>query len=275
MPTTGNGGLQGTAGGLRDRVAIVTGAGDGIGLGIARRFAREGATVVIAELDETTGAAAAAGIESQLGGRSLFVPTDVTDRAAVEAVVDRTIEEFGAVDVLVNNAWGGGSMVRLEHSTDEQMEHGLRMAFWAAYWSMLRCFPHMRDAGGGSIINICSLNGVNAHPFTPEYNVGKEALRTLTRTAAREWARHGIRANAICPGAATATYRAVEQAMPDMIAEILSQVPMGYMGDPERDIGGVAYFLASDDSRYLTGNTLFADGGGHINGVPWAPDLPD
>ncbi len=262
-------------GGLRGRVAIVTGAGEGIGLGIARRFAREGATVVIAEVDPSPGGAAAEAIERELGGRSLFVPTDVTDRDAVHEVVDRTMAELGGVHVLVNNAWGGGSMVRLEHSTDEQMEHGLRMAFWAAYWSMLRCFPIMRDQGGGSIINICSLNGVNAHPFTPEYNVGKEALRTLTRSAAREWARHRIRANVICPGAATATYRAVQEAMPEMIAEILSQVPMGYMGDPEEDIGGVAYFLASDDSRYLTGNTLFADGGGHINGVPWAPDLPD
>ena len=259
---------------LDGKVAIVTGAGDGIGLGIARRFARDGATVVIAELDPETGAAAAEALET-LGATARFVPTDVTDRDAVEAAVDATLEEFGRVDVLVNNAWGGGTMVRLEHSTDEQMAHGLRMAFYAAYWSMLRCFPAMRDAGTGSIINICSLNGVNAHPFTPEYNVGKEALRTLTRTAAREWARHGIRANVICPGAATATYRAVEQAMPEMIAQILAQVPMGYMGDPERDIGGVAAFLAGDDSRYVTGNTLFADGGGHINGVPWAPDLPD
>lgn len=260
---------------LSDKVAIITGAGDGIGLGIARRFAREGATVVIAELHEINGRAAAASIESELGGRALFLHTDVTDKAAVESMVDTTVAEFGAVDVLVNNAWGGGSMVRLEHSTDEQMEHGLRMAFWAAYWSMQRAFPVMKAAGGGSIINICSLNGVNAHPFTPEYNVGKEALRSLTRTAAREWARHAIRANVICPGAATATYKAVAEAMPEMIADILTQVPMGYMGDPESDIGGVAYFLASDDSKYLTGNTLFADGGGHINGVPWAPDLPD
>jgi len=260
---------------LEGKVAVVTGAGDGIGLGIARRFARDGATVVVAEVNEATGTAAAAAIVDELGGAARFVATDVTDRASVEAMVDDTLERHGRVDVLVNNAWGGGSMVRLEHSTEEQMEHGLRMAFYAAYWSMLRCFPAMRDNGGGSIINICSLNGVNAHPFTPEYNVGKEALRTLTRTAAREWARHAIRANVICPGAATATYRAVEQAMPEMIAQILQQVPMGYMGDPERDIGGVAAFLASDDSRYLTGNTLFADGGGHINGVPWAPDLPD
>jgi NAD(P)-dependent dehydrogenase (short-subunit alcohol dehydrogenase family) len=260
---------------LEGKVAVVTGAGEGIGLGIARRFAREGATVVVAEVNQATGTAAVAGIVDELGGSARFVATDVTDRVSVEAMVDDTIERHGRVDVLVNNAWGGGSMVRLEHSTEEQMEHGLRMAFFAAYWSMLRCFPSMRDNGGGSIINICSLNGVNAHPFTPEYNVGKEALRTLTRTAAREWARHAIRANVICPGAATATYRAVEQAMPEMIAQILQQVPMGYMGDPERDIGGVAAFLAGDDSRYLTGNTLFADGGGHINGVPWAPDLPD
>ena len=86
--------------------------------------------------------------------------------------------------------------------------------------------------------------------------MGKEALRTLTRTAAREWARHAIRANVICPGAATATYRAVEAAMAEMIAHVLEQVPMGYMGDPERDIGGVAAFLAGDDSRYVTGNLV-------------------
>jgi NAD(P)-dependent dehydrogenase (short-subunit alcohol dehydrogenase family) len=261
--------------GLGGKVAVVTGAGEGIGLGIARRLAREGATVVIAEVNEGTGRAAVAAIADELGGTATFVATDVTDRDSVEAMIDVTIGTHGAVHILVNNAWGGGSMVRLEHSTEAQMEHGLRMAFYAAYWSMQRCFPVMRDAGGGSIINICSLNGVNAHPFTPGYNVGKEALRTLTRTAAREWARHGIRANVICPGAATATYRAVEAAMPELIAKVLEQVPMGYMGDPERDIGGVAAFLAGDDSRYVTGNTLFADGGGHINGVPWAPDLPD
>ena len=129
--------------------------------------------------------------------------------------------------------------------------------------------------GGGRIINICSLNGVNAHLFTPEYNVGKEALRTLTRTAAREWARHGIRANVICPAAATATYRRVAGAEPGDDRRDPRSNPMGRMGDPERDIGGVAVFLASDDARYLTGNTLFVDGGGHINGVPWSPDLPD
>lgn len=259
---------------LGGKVALVTGAGEGIGAAIARRFAAEGAAVLVAEIDERSGTEVVGRIR-EAGGAAGFVPTDVTDRDAVLAAVDATVDTFGSLDVLVNNAWGGGAMVRLEHASDAQLAHGLDMAFWAASWSMRAAFPIMRDAGGGSIINLCSLNGVNAHPFTSPYNVGKEALRALTRTAAREWARHGIRSNALCPGAATAAYNAVAEAMPDMVAEILTQVPMGYMGDPDRDIAGVAAFLASDDARYLTGNTLFADGGGHINGVPWAPDLPD
>jgi NAD(P)-dependent dehydrogenase (short-subunit alcohol dehydrogenase family) len=133
----------------------------------------------------------------------------------------------------------------------------------------------MRAQGRGNIINLCSLNGVNAHIGTAEYNCAKEALRTLTRTAAREWAPYGVVANAICPGAKTAASRAVFAANPELEAMADSANPMGRLGDPEADIAPVAVFLASDDARYLTGNTLFVDGGSHINGAPWDPDLPD
>jgi NAD(P)-dependent dehydrogenase (short-subunit alcohol dehydrogenase family) len=260
---------------LEGHVALVTGAGEGIGLGIARRMAGDGAAVVVAERNEDTGVAAARELQEQFGVEASFIATDVTDKAQVEAAVRHAVEGHGRLDAVVNNAWGGGTMSRLEHKTDEQMEHGFRMAFWPAYWSMLAAFPVMRDQGRGRIINLCSLNGVNAHPFTAEYNSGKEAVRSLTRTAAREWARHGITANVICPAAATAAYKAVAAADPALIAETLRNNPMGRMGDPEADIGGVAVFLASDDAGYVTGNTLMVDGGSHINGVTWAPDLPD
>jgi len=260
---------------LDGRVAIVTGAGQGIGRGIARRFAAEGAAVVIAERDADSGRAVAEDIGRDFGGRARFVSTDVTDKAQVVAAVEETVASYGRVDVLVNNAWGGGSFCRLEHKTDADLQHGLQVALFGAFWAMQAVFPHMRRQGAGRIITLCSLNGVNAHMYTAEYNSAKEALRALTRTAAREWARHNVLANVICPAAVTAPYEAFCAFAPDNAAALLRQNPMGRMGDPEADIGGVAVFLASDDARYVTGNTIYADGGSHINGVSWAPELPE
>lgn len=258
---------------LDGRVAIVTGAGFGIGRGIARRFAREGAAVTVAEVNIPAGERTATEV-GELGGRGLFVPTDVTERAQIDAAVAATVETFGRLDVVVNNAWGGGTIKRLEHKSDEDMLHGVRLAYMATFWMLQAAFPHLKREGG-SIVTLCSLNGVNAHMYSAEYNGAKEAARALTRTAAREWARHGIRANVICPAAATEAYEAFRQMAPDNAADLLEQNPMGRMGDPENDIGSVALFLASDDARYLTGNTLFVDGGSHLNGVQWDPGLPE
>jgi NAD(P)-dependent dehydrogenase (short-subunit alcohol dehydrogenase family) len=261
--------------GLAGRVALVTGGGDGIGLGIVRRLAAAGASVVIAERDPNTGPRAADECSREFGVDVVNVVTDVTDRDQLEATVALAPERFGRLDILVNNAWGGGTLGRLEHKSDAEMAHGLSMALWPGFWSMRAAFPHLAAHGVGRIINLCSLNGVNAHQFTAEYNTGKEALRALTRTAAREWARHGITANVICPAAATAAFRAVVTTNPEIGAAAAAANPMGRMGDAEADIGGVAVFLAGDDARYLTGNTLFVDGGAHIDGAAWDPELPD
>jgi NAD(P)-dependent dehydrogenase (short-subunit alcohol dehydrogenase family) len=258
-----------TMGRLQDRVAIVTGGGDGIGQGIVRRFAAEGARVVVAELDAAAGDAVAASVGA------VAVQTDVASKESVLAMVAATLDAYGTVDILVNNAWGGGSLSRVEHKTDAALAHGLAVGFYGPFWAMQACFPVMRGAGRGRIINLCSLNGVNAHIGTLEYNCAKEALRTLTRTAAREWAPHGIVVNAICPAAKTAAFRRVAAGNPSMVALADASNPMGRLGDPEADIAPVAVFLASDDVVYMTGNTLFVDGGSHINGSPWAPDLPD
>jgi len=260
---------------LDGKVAIVTGAGQGIGRGVARAFAREGAAVTVAEINADTGATVAGEIEGELGGRATFVPTDVLDRHQVDAMVATTLDAYGRVDVLVNNAYATGAMARLEHKPADDLLLAFRGGPLHTLWAMQAVFPHMKDLGGGRIINFVSLNGVNAHMYSVDYNAAKEAIRAVTRTAAREWARHNILVNAIAPAAASPAYVAFAEAAPENAAELLKQNPMGRMGDPELDIGGVALFLASDDSRYVTGNTIFADGGGHINGVQWDPPMPD
>ena len=211
--------------GLEGRAAIVTGGGGGIGRGIARRYAREGASVVVAERDEESGKRTAEEL-SGLGGAGLFVQTDVKRKADVLRAVESCIDSFGRVDVLVNNAWGGGNTGRFEWKTDGDLKHGFEMGLMPSFWAMQAVFPHMKEQGGGSIISICSLNGVNAHMYTVEYNTSKEALRTLTRTAAREWARHGICANAVCPAAATTSYAAFVKASPENAAKLVEENPM-------------------------------------------------
>jgi len=260
---------------LDQRVAIVTGAGQGIGRGVARRFAAEGAAVVVAERNPETGSRVAAEVADELGGRAVFVPTDVLDAAQVQAMVDRALEAFGHVDILVNNAYVVGAPARLERKPDDDLELAFRGGPLHTFRAMQAVFPHLRAQRWGRIINLVSLNGINAHMYSVDYNAAKEAIRAITRTAAREWARHNILVNAIAPAAASPAYVAFAAAAPENAAEMLAQNPIGRMGDPEHDIGGVALFLASEDSDYVTGNTIFADGGSHINGVQWDPPMED
>lgn len=255
---------------LAGRSAVVTGSADGIGRGVARRFAQEGASVVVADLDEVLGRATAEAIVAE-GGSARFVAVDVTSKDSLLALMDAA----GPVDILVNNAWRGNGMARVENKTDDQFDTALRMGLYACQWTMQAALPHMKQQGWGRIINMASLNAVNAHMGSADYNVSKEALRALTRTAAREWAAYGICCNIVCPAALSESARRIMAQQPGMIEQIGAANPMGRMGDAERDIGGVCVFLASDDAAYLTGNTLFVDGGAHINGVAWAPDLGD
>jgi NAD(P)-dependent dehydrogenase (short-subunit alcohol dehydrogenase family) len=260
---------------LDGRVAVITGAGQGIGRGIARRFAREGCRVVVAEINRDTGPRTVGEVE-ELGSAAVFVPTDVSVEEEARASVRAAVDQWGRVDVVVNNAWGGAAgNLRVEWEDTSVLRRAMDVGFFAGFWTMHEAFPHMKAAGGGSIINICSLNGVNAHMFTVHYNAAKEALRALSRNAAVEWGRHNIRTNVICPGAATEAYQAFAAANPETAAVMRDDNPMRRMGDPEHDIGGAALFLASDDSAYVNGNTLFVGGGSHVNGVAWRPILPD
>ena len=257
------------AGQLEDRVAVITGAGEGIGRGIASAFVKEGAKVVIAEINAELGN----GAVSELGDSAIFVETDVSVKEDNERMIAAAVDQWGTLDILVNNAWGGGVISRVESKSPELMEHGLNVGFLGPLWAMVAAHPIMKEQSYGRIVNLCSLNGVNAHMGTVEYNSAKEALRSATRTAAREWAPLGITANIICPAAKSASFFRVMSQFPELIAAADAANPMGRMGDCEEDIGPVAVFLASEGSSYVTGNTIFADGGSHINGSSWAPDL--
>lgn len=263
--TDGNGRLAG-------RAAVITGAADGIGYGVALRFVAEGARVIIADWDDQRGPQVADELKA-LGGEAMFIRCDVNNKDNVFAAVDLCADQFGSVDILVNNAYRGDVPSRIEQKPDERFEESLRMCLYATKWAMERALPHMKARQWGRIINMASLNGVNAHMGSADYNAAKEAVRAYSRTAAREWASYGICVNVICPAAVSAAYRRFAELAPEVAAATAAANPMGRMGDPEADIGGVAVFLGSEDARYLTGNTLFVDGGSHINGVPWVPDL--
>lgn len=259
---------------LEGRVALVTGGGQGVGQGIARALAEAGAHVVIAQRKVEQGEAECTYLRETHGVESFFVQTDVTEREQVDAMIKAVLDRFGKLEILVNNA-GASVAKKLEKHTDENMDYSFKLNYFSVFWAMRAAFPAMKAQGFGRIINLGSLNGVNAHLFTAAYNASKEAVRALTRTAAAEWGGMGITANTICPSAVSPQAQAYFDANPEMTQALLQNIPAHRFGDAEKDIGPIAVFLASDGAGYYTGNTLFVDGGGHINGVPWRPEVED
>jgi len=257
---------------LVGRAAVVTGGGAGIGLGITRALAAEGAHVLVADLDPAAGAVAAA-VAEEFGTEVVHLLTDVTVEEQATAAVAECVRRWGRIDVLVNNAWAGAPVARVEHKSAEDFARSFALGFHGPFATMRAAHEHMVRAGHGRIVNICSLNGVMALRGTLDYNAAKEALRALTRTAAREWAATGIVVNAICPAAKSTGFHRMMAEHPELEAAADGANPMGRIGDCEHDIAPVVVFLASDDAQYVTGNTVFVDGGAHINGVVWDPGL--
>ena len=247
------------AGKLEGKVAIVTGAGQGIGRGIALAFAKEGAKVVVAELQPET-AEQVVGEIRQLGQEALKVTCDVGNREQVGRMVDEAVREFGTVDILVNNAQGLVPRVPVEDIEEQHWDSSLQTGVKAVWYCCKAAFPYMKDRGG-KIINIASGAGILGMEGMAVYGATKEAIRGFSRTAAREWGKYKINVNVICPLAVTPASVLVQQLWPEEYERQLEATPLGRWGDPERDIGRVAVFLASEDSDFLTGQTLHAEGG--------------
>ncbi len=255
---------------LQDRIAIITGAGGGIGRGVARAFAREGAAVVIAEIDEVSGLQVEQELK-ELGGRALFIKTDVTSKASIEAVVAGTVAHFGALDILVNNAFIPTPNVLLEDMTDAMLEQTLTSALWATWWSMRAAMPHMKARGWGRIVNFYSIDTETGAWLHADYNTAKAGIVGLTRSAASEWGRFNITVNAIAPTAMGATFHKLAAENPGFAERSAAARPLGRSGDPEADIGPAVVFLSCEMSRYVTGETLHVDGGLHLPGYNSRP----
>mgnify|MGYP006165975057 CR=1 FL=1 len=252
---------------LKGKVAIVTGAGQGVGYGVARALAREGAKVVCANRNAEKGEAVVASIRedfAESGAEALYRQTDVSQRESVLGLVDETVSAFGGVDILVNNATPTGGTSRFESMTDAAMNDYMSVNYYASFWAMQAAFPAMKAQGWGRIITMCSLNGINAHRYTVMYNASKEAARSLTRTAAREWGQDGITVNCVCPASVAHRMPVGEEnsERASAFAEMYKDHPLGRDGDPEVDIAPVVAFLLSDASQYMTGQTFMVDGGG-------------
>lgn len=244
---------------LIDKVAIITGAGQGVGLGIARTFAAAGALLVITGRNEDKLRDAAGELEA-LGGKVAICAGDARSRADAERAIQTAIDRYGQIDVLVNNAQTSNPGRPLEEIDDETIRLTIESGLFGTIQHMQAAFPHMKDRGG-SIINFGSREGIFGGLGFGIYAATKEGIRGLSRVAAREWGKHGIRVNVICPAALSPIAVEYLADHPEQAEMYRKEISLGYFGDPEKDIGPVALFLASEDSRYVTGQTINADGG--------------
>jgi glucose 1-dehydrogenase len=245
---------------LVGKCAIVTGAANGIGLACARRLAADGASIALADINADLGEAAAKALRDE-GARAIFVATDVTDRAAIDALVNRAVDEFGRLDVMLNNAGVAltGSILEMSDEIfDKVLATNLRSAFIG---TQLAARQMVASGRGGVIINMSSVNALLAIPGLAAYACSKGALNQLTKVAAIELAAHKIRVVAIGPGTIL-TELAKKAVMGDDAGrrKILARTPLGRAGEPE-EVASVASFLASDDASYITGQTIYPDGG--------------
>ena len=240
------------------KVIVVTGSGRGVGLGIAKHLGAGGARVVVAEWKPDLLDAAVAEL-SDLGVDVLGVRTNIMERDEIDAMVTATVERFGRVDGIVNNAQTFRPLADMATVSADDVDVFYTSGVKGSLWAMQAVYPHMAAQGWGRIVNFASSMGITGGRGFGAYNASKEAIRALTRTAAREWAPDGIVVNCIAPAAADHHGDAAKQS--EGYRVFVESCPMGRQGDPETDIGPLAWFLCSDACRYLTGHTFMADGG--------------
>lgn len=240
---------------LEGKVALVTGGASGIGGAVTRAFVSRGARVVAIDILEDVGNALA----EELGDVVVFIAGDVSDPAVAARAVETAVGRFGKLDALVNNAHAS-RQAPFTQLTQEMWDLSFNTGFIATRNFMLAAYDELKKTQG-AVVNYGSGAGIEGQPTQAAYAATKEAIRGLSRVVANEWAADGIRVNVVCPMALTEGVRKWSEAFPEMYQGVLRKIPLGRFGDPEADVAPVVAFLCSDDARYVTGQTVMADGG--------------
>ena len=245
---------------LQDNVTIITGAGKGIGYGLAEAFAEAGSNLVITGRTESRLLAAKERLEAQYGVEVLPIVADGADEEAIKSVVTQAVEKFGKINNLVNNAQVSKSGLPLVEHTREDLDLAIHSGLYAAFFYMRECHPYLKESRG-SVINFASGAGLFGKLGQSSYAAAKEGIRGLSRVAAAEWGPDGIRVNVICPLAMTESLQDWKEHFPELFEKTIQGIPLGHFADPKDDIGRVAVFLASEDAHYVTGETITLQGG--------------
>jgi 3alpha(or 20beta)-hydroxysteroid dehydrogenase len=241
---------------LRGKVALITGAGGGIGTATARRFAEQGASLLLTDAD----AASAQKIAAELGDGALAREHDVSSEEGWNATIAWTLEKHGRIDVLVNNA-GVFLAAPLTETTLEDFRRVLDVNVTGVFLGMRAVAPAMSERGAGSIVNLSSLAGLTGGPYLTAYSASKWAVRGMTKVAAKELARFHVRVNSLHPGQIDTDMNTRQrERTPELIDKLIKGIPLGRIGEPQ-EVADAAVYLASDESAYVTGSELVIDGG--------------
>ena len=245
---------------FKNKTILITGGARGLGFGIASAFAHEGANLVLTDIIQDTLETAKKNLIEKYKIKVLTVKADGGNEAAVKSAIDQTIQEFGSLHVLVNNAQASKSGLPFIEHSKEDFDLAIYSGLYATFFYMKYAFPYLKESKG-SIINMASSAGMYGRPGQTSYAAAKEGIRALSRVAATEWGEYGINVNIVCPLAMTEALAKWKQEYPDAYAENIKNIPMKRFADPQEDIGRVCVFLASSAANYISGETIAVQGG--------------